>query len=103
MEKGMQPVNNEVESFVGELRQLREREVKFAKILNACEELLDRGMENGLDISPGDELRIETLKRLVQAPDIANWLDLMRASGKAPIKRLIENFTRPNIDQGEFE
>lgn len=94
-------VNNEVEQYVGELRELRARELKLAHIVNACEELLDRGLERSNDINAGDVLRIETLKRLVRDPDVANWMDLLRAANKAPLKRLVET-GRPSIDQGEF-
>lgn len=104
MEMELKNVNNEVEAFVGELRELRKRELKLARVVNACEELLDRGLEHATEIGPGDELRIETLKRLVQDPDIANWMDLMRAADKAPLRRLCETgHPRGNIDQGLLE
>lgn len=100
MEMGLKNVNNEVEAFVGELAQLRKRELKLARVVNACEELLDRNLEYSDEITTGDILRLETLKRLVRDPEVANWMDLMRASDKAPLRQLHEGaHPQSNIDQ----
>jgi len=83
-------MNNEVEAFVGELRQLREREVKLAKVVTAVEELLQRGMERSHNYNDVDAMCINNLKRTVEDFDVANWIDKMRHEGRADPTRFTD-------------
>jgi hypothetical protein len=83
-------MNHEVEAFEGELRQLRERELKLAKVVNACEEYMFRNPQSAFETSDADKMCILNLKRLVEDPAVANWMDRMRQTGKAPVRRFTD-------------
>lgn len=88
-------MNNEVEAYVGELRELRAREVKLAKLVTVVEEHLQGGVGTG-DRNSGAVDRRD-VERVLNDPDIANWMDRMRQRGLAPIRR----FSGVNADRGE--
>lgn len=80
-------MNNEVESFVGELRQLREREVKLAKIAGLVETLLERNIQDSEDIMLEDRMALDALRRATIDPDVMALLDRLRQAGKIDVKR----------------
>lgn len=80
-------MNLEVEAFVGELRQLREREIKLAKVVGLVENLMERHLQDSDELSIEDTTALMTLGRAVQEPAIQNWIDHFRRIGIVDQKR----------------
>lgn len=87
LELPIKPMNNEVESFVGELRQLREREVKLARVAGLVETLFERNIQHSDGITFEDRMALDALRRSVNDPEISNLLDRLRQAGKIDVKR----------------
>lgn len=82
MESGDQNMNNEVESYVGELRELRAREVKLALLITRVEEHVQGGFEGN-----NGQVRAEEIQRMLLEPAISDWLDKLRRENRAPFRR----------------
>lgn len=94
-------MNNEVERYVGELREFRERELKLAKLVTAMEEHLQGGYvgSTGPNGSSRNISVSGNVQRLLDDPQLTQWIDRLRAEGKAPIKRSASRF--PSYDEDE--
>lgn len=79
-------MNNEIESYPGELRGLRAREIKLANLLTVMEEYIQGGFNSGGNSSTGN-VTIKDVERVLNEPELAMWLDKMRASGRSRHKR----------------
>jgi hypothetical protein len=87
MEPGVNIVNNEVERFVGELRQLRERELKYAQLVGLVENLMEHRLQDSSEITLEDQNSIRALFRAVSTPEVQDWIDKLRMAGKVDVKR----------------
>lgn len=85
-------MNNEVEAYVGELRQLREREVKLGRIVGLVESLMERRLSDSADLTEEDCAALDALQRSVEMPEIQNWVDGLRKTGKVDVKRYPTTF-----------
>lgn len=80
-------VNNEVERFVGELRQLRERELKYAQLVGFVENLMEHRLQDSSEITTEDQNALRALFRAVSTPEVQDWIDKLRMAGKVDVKR----------------
>lgn len=80
-------MNNEVERFVGELRQLRERELEYARLVGLVENLMEHRLQDSSEITLEDQNSIRALFRAVTTPAVQDWIDKLRLAGKVDVKR----------------
>lgn len=80
-------MNLEFEAYVGELRELRERELQYARLAALVENLAEHRLQDSSDLSIEDVNAITALTRAVSTPAVENWLDKLRQEGKIDMKR----------------
>lgn len=90
-------MNFEHEAYAGELRELRSRQIKLAKVITLLEEKIQGGIAAGPTLR--QPILTQDVERMLSDPEIADWMDKMRHEGKVPYKR----FSSTGMDDEDAE